>query len=73
MDSVFQYGSFAPMTELVYVLVLEAKFWEFESLLGHQIASVEKSVNSEDLKSSASACRFKSGHSYQSAPVDKLW
>ena len=29
--------SFAPVTELVYVLVLEAKFWEFESLLGHHI------------------------------------
>ena len=27
----------APMTELVYVLVLEAKFCEFESRLGHQI------------------------------------
>jgi hypothetical protein len=26
----------APMTELVYVLVLEAKFCEFESRLGHQ-------------------------------------
>ena len=28
---------FAPVTELVYVLVLEAKFCEFESRLGHQI------------------------------------
>ena len=28
--------AFAPMTELVYVLVLEAKFCEFESRLGHQ-------------------------------------
>jgi hypothetical protein len=28
---------FAPVTELVYVLVLEAKFYEFESPLGHQI------------------------------------
>ena len=27
----------APVTELVYVLVLEAKFWEFESPLGHQV------------------------------------
>ena len=27
--------AFAPMTELVYVLVLEAKFCEFESRLGH--------------------------------------
>ena len=27
---------FAPMTELVYVLVLDTKFWEFESPLGHQ-------------------------------------
>ena len=29
--------AFAPMTELVYVLVLEAKFCEFESRLGHQM------------------------------------
>ena len=28
---------YAPMTELVYVSVLEAEFWEFESLLGHQV------------------------------------
>ena len=27
----------ALVTELVYVLVLEAKFWEFESPLGHHI------------------------------------
>ena len=27
----------ALVTELVYVLVLEARFWEFESPLGHQI------------------------------------
>ncbi len=26
----------APVTELVYVLVLETKFWEFESLQAHQ-------------------------------------
>ena len=25
------------MTELVYVLALEARFWEFESPLGHQM------------------------------------
>ena len=28
---------FALVTELVYVLVLETRFWEFESPLGHQL------------------------------------
>jgi hypothetical protein len=34
-------NEFAPMTELVYVLVLEAKFCEFESRLGHQFLGLK--------------------------------